>query len=185
MNERPSPDRYTCIVQMKSGKPALIRPIRPDDRERVIRAFHGLESESVYTRFFAPKKELSGADLARIDASDFVHGLILVATIGEGDDEAIIGGASYVVAGRPGDPPTAEVSFLIEEDYHGQGLATRLMAMLTEAARENGIRRFEAEVLASNSAMLGVFQRSHLPMRRRLEGGVVCLSMEIPGLETS
>ena len=185
VNEQPSPARSTRTLQLKSGKPVLIRPIRHDDRERVIRAFHELESGSVYTRFFAPKKELSGADLARIDASDFVHGLMLVATIGEGDDETIIGGASYVVVERPGDPLTAEVSFLIEEDYHGQGLATGLMTMLTEAAREHGIRRFEAEVLASNSAMLGVFRRSQLPMRRHREGAVVCLSMEIPGPETS
>ena len=95
--------------------------------------------------------------------------------------ETIIGGGSYVVVDRPGQPLTAEVSFTIEEDYHGQGLATRLMAMLTEIARERGIRSFEAEVLASNPAMLGVFRRSGLPMRRRREGGVVFVAMDIPG----
>ena len=169
-----------CVVQLKNGTPVLIRPIRHDDRERVIRAFYELEPESVYTRFFWPKRELSGADLARIDASDFEHALTLVATIGQADDETIIGDGSYAVIDRPGHPLTAEVSFTIEEDYQGQGLATWLMAVLTKIARERGIRSFEAEVLASNSAMLGVFRRSNLPMRRRLEDGVVFVTMDIP-----
>lgn len=167
-------------MQLKSGAPVLIRPVRHDDRGRVIRAFHELDPDNVYTRFFTAKKELSGADLARIDASDFVHALMLVATIGQGEAETIVGGGSYAVLDQPVDPRTAEVSFLIEEDYQGQGLASRLMAALTEAAREHGIRSFTAEVLASNSAMLRVFQRSQLPMRRHFEGGVICLEMEIP-----
>ena len=94
--------------------------------------------------------------------------------------QTILGGGAYNVVDRPGHPLTAEVSFTIEEDYHGQGLATRLMAMLTEIARERGIRSFEAEVLASNPAMLGVFRRRGLPMRRRREGGVVFVAMDIP-----
>jgi RimJ/RimL family protein N-acetyltransferase len=173
------------MVSLKNGTPVLIRPIRPDDRERVIRAFHKLEPESVYTRFFSPRKELSAADLARIDASDFANALILVATIGQGADEIIIGSGAYTVVDRPGHPLTAEVSFTIEEDYHGQGLATRLMAVLTEIARERGIRTFEAEVLVSNAAMLGVFRNSNLPMRRRLEDGVVFVAMDIPESEAS
>lgn len=185
VNERPSPVRCTRIVQLKNGTPVVIRPIRHDDRERIIRAFQELEPESVYTRFFSPKKELSEADLARMEASDFVRALTLVATIGQGDDETIIGGGAYIVVDRPGHPLTAEVSFTIEDDYHGQGLATRLMAVLTEIAREQGIQSFEAEVLASNSAMLGVFRRSDLPMRRRLKGGVVFVAMDISGSETS
>jgi len=185
MSERPSPVRYTRIVQLKNGTSVVIRPIRHDDRERVIQTFHELKPESVYTRFFSPKRELSEADLARMEASDFVHALTLVATIGQGDDETIIGGGAYIVTDRPGHPLTAEVSFTIEDDYHGQGLATRLMAALTEIAREQGIQCFEAEVLASNSAMLGVFRRSNLPMRRRLKGGVVFVAMDISGSEAS
>jgi RimJ/RimL family protein N-acetyltransferase len=185
MSEQPSPVRYTRTEVLKNGTPVLIRPIRPDDRERVMRAFHALEPTSVYTRFFYPKRELSGVDLARIEASDFTNALILVATIGQGDTETIIGSGAYTVLDRPGHPLAAEVSFTIEEDYHGQGLATRLMAMLTEIARERGIRCFEAEVLASNSAMLGVFRRSNLPMRRRVEDGVIFVTMDIPESKAS
>ena len=157
----------------------LIRAIRPDDRERIIAAFHKLDQQTIYTRFFSAKKELSEADLGRIDASDFVHAAVLVATLGSGADETIIGGGAYTVIQRPDGVPTAELSFTIEEDYHGQGLSTLFMALLTEIARERGIRRFEAEVLAGNTPMLKVFQHSGLPMTRHVEDGVVHVVMDL------
>jgi RimJ/RimL family protein N-acetyltransferase len=53
------------------------------------------------------------------------------------------------------------------------------MAMLTQIARRHGITRFEADVLAGNAPMLKVFERSGLPARRRSEGGVVHLVMDL------
>lgn len=179
MSEAPSPERWTRQARLKDGTPVLIRPVRHDDRARIVRAFNELEPQTIYTRFFSFKKELTEEDLARIGAADFVHAVALVATVPRDGDEVIIGGGAYTVVDRPGEPPTAEVSFTIEEDYQGQGLATRFMSMLTEIARERGIARFEAEVLAGNQAMLGVFMKSGLPLRRHTEDGVVFVVMEL------
>lgn len=170
---------FSRQAQLRNGTPVLIRAIRPDDRERIIAAFHKLDEETIYTRFFSAKKELSANDLGRIEASDFVRAAVLVATLGSGADETIIGGGAYTVIQRPDGVPTAEVSFTIEEDYHGQGLSTLFMALLTEIGRARGIRRFEAEVLAGNTPMLKVFQRSGLPMTRHAEDGVVHVVMEL------
>ena len=57
---------------------------------------------------------------------------------------------------------------MVEEDYHGLGVAGRLLHHLALIARERAIDRFEAEVLPENRAMLAVFARSGLPMT---EGG--------------
>lgn len=173
------PADFRLQARLRGGTPVLIRAIRPDDRERIIAAFRNLDPESIYTRFFSAKKELTEADLARIEASDFVHALALVATIGEGAEEVIIGGGAYTVLDRPGEPLTAEVSFTIEEDYHGQGLSGLFMRLLTKIGRERGIQRFEAEVLPGNTPMLKVFQRSGLPMSKHIEDGVVRVVMEL------
>ena len=173
------PFDFSRPAQLRSGTPVLIRAIRPDDRERIIAAFHKLDQETIYTRFFSAKKELSAGDLGRIEASDFVHAAVLVATLGSGADETIIGGGAYTVIQRPDGVLTAELSFTIEEDYHGQGLSTLFMTLLTEIGRERGIRRFEAEVLAGNTPMLRVFQRSGLPMTRHAEDGVVHVVMDL------
>jgi RimJ/RimL family protein N-acetyltransferase len=174
-----SPPQFSQPAQLRNGTPVRVRSIRPDDRQRIIEAFRKLEPETIYTRFFSAKRELSDADLRRIDASDFVHAVALVATIGEGEDEIIIGGGAYTVLDRPGEPPTAEVSFTIEEDYQGQGLSGLFMRLLIQIGRERGIRRFEAEVLAGNTPMLKVFQRCGLPMHTQVEDGVVHVAMEL------
>jgi RimJ/RimL family protein N-acetyltransferase len=85
----------------------------------------------------------------------------------------------YTVLDRPSAPPAAELSFTIEEDYQGQGLAGLLMRLLTQIARERGIRRFEAEVLDSNAGMLRVFARSGLPMTQQTDDGVVHVTMAL------
>jgi RimJ/RimL family protein N-acetyltransferase len=175
----PAAPRFSQPAQLRDGRPVLIRSIRPDDRQRIIDAFRKLEPETIYTRFFSAKRALSEADLSRIDASDFVQAVALVATIGEGDDEIIIGGGAYTVLDRPGEPVTAELSFTIEEDYHAQGLSSLFMRLLAQIGRERGIHRFEAEVLAGNTPMLKVFQRSGLPMHTRSEDGVVHVTMEL------
>jgi RimJ/RimL family protein N-acetyltransferase len=178
-----SPVDYNRHETLRDGTPVLIRAIRADDRERIIAAFHKLEAQTIYTRFFSAKRELSEADLGRIDANDFVRAAILVATLPSGDDEIIIGGGAYTVVPASDGVPTAEVSFTVEEDYHGQGLAGIFMRLLTEIGRERGIRRFEAEVLAGNPAMLAVFARSGLPMTKRTEDGVVHVEMDLgPGV---
>jgi RimJ/RimL family protein N-acetyltransferase len=74
---------------------------------------------------------------------------------------------------------TAEIAFVIEEDYHGLGIAGRLLGHLAEIAGEKGIAAFEADVLAENKAMLAVFARSGLPMQKRRDGGTIHLTLSL------
>ena len=69
---------------------------------------------------------------------------LLVATVGP--DERIVGSARFVADG--GAPvASAEVAFVVEEDFQGLGIAGRLFAQLADRARSQGIRAFTAEVL--------------------------------------
>ncbi len=166
-------------VTLRNGTPVLIRVALPQDRARIVAAFDKLESGTIYTRFFSMRKGLSEAELDRMTASDFVNFLMLAATVGTGADETVIGGASYVVLPPAEGARTAEVAFTIEEDYQGQGLAGKLMAMLAGIARQHGIDRLEADVLAGNAPMLAVFERSGLPLTKTREGGVTHVVMNL------
>ena len=179
MSDTPPSAPFRYPAQLRNGTAVLVRAIRSDDRQRIIDAFHKLEPQTVYSRFFAVKKELSEADLSRIDAADCVHAVALVATIGQGDDETIIGAGGYTVLDERAPQRVAEVSFTVEEDYHGQGLAGLFMRLLTQIGRERGIQRFEAEVLADNQPMLKVFERCGLPVQVVFEEGVVHVVMEL------
>jgi RimJ/RimL family protein N-acetyltransferase len=171
--------RFAQAATLRDGRPATIRVMRPDDRERIVAAFGKLDADTIYTRFFSPRREIPASAFERIAAIDFERLAGLVVTIGSGADEAVIGSATYVGSVAGDGAKVAEVAFTIEEDYQRQGLASKLLAALAELARRHGIVRLEADVLSGNAAMLAVFQRSGLPMRRRSEGGVVHLTMDL------
>ncbi|MCC7287311.1 MAG: GNAT family N-acetyltransferase [Burkholderiaceae bacterium] len=180
MDNDPVDDRrFTQASTLRDGTPVTIRAARADDRERLVAAFRKLEPRTVYTRFFSLVKEIPAQALGLIDAVDFDRIGALVVTLGTGDDEVVIGGASYVVCASDAEGKTAEVAFTIEEDYQGQGLASKLLALLTALARRHGITRFVADVLAANGAMLAVFQRCGLPMHQRRDADVVHVSFDL------
>ena len=164
---------------LRDGTPVLIRAVRADDRQRLVAAFQKLDPQTIYTRFFSFRKELSETELARLDASDFEHFVALVVTLGSGADETVIAAASYVVLDAAGPNRAAEVAFTVEEDYQRQGLASKLLATIAGIARSRGIGRLVADVLAGNRAMLSVFQRSGLPMSTSRDGGVVHIVLEL------
>ena len=136
-----------------------------------------LSPEAIYMRLFAPKKELTEAGLKRLIEVDFEREVALVATIGTGEQESVIGGGRYVRADKNGQ--AAEVAFMVDGRYQGQGIASRLLQHLAAIARGQGITRFEAEVLAENRPMLSVFARTGWPMERRREGGVVHVTLAL------
>lgn len=173
------PARYEKTETLKNGTAVTIRAITPADKDRLSEAFHNLEAESIYTRFFHHKKTLTDAELEAATEVDFEKVVALVAAVGEGDEEVIIGSGRYVRFGDARSQPSAEVSFAVEEDYHGQGLASRLLRHLAAIGREKGIFRFEAEVLAENKAMLTVFERSGLPVKKAYEGGSLHVTLSL------
>ena len=93
--------------------------------------------------------------------------------------ETVIGSATFVADASVNAVRSAEVAFTIEEDYQRQGLAGRLLRALATLARRHGIARFTADVLADNAAMLAVFARSGVAMRKRREGGVLHIELDL------
>lgn len=170
--------RFSCTETLRNGLAVTIRAVRPDDRERLAAAFRLLDRDSIYTRFFG-YFDLTEAGLDRAVSVDPDREVALVVTIGRGADEIVIGSGRYVASGPPGTERTAEVAFLVEEDYHGLGIASRLLSHLAKFARERGIAALEAEVLAENRPMLSVFARSGLPIQQRRDGGDVHVTLDL------
>lgn len=170
---------FEVTESLRKGTVVKIRSIRPDDKGKISEAFRNLEPESIYTRFFQHKKELNEKELEKATEVDFENVVALVVTIGEGDNEVIIGGGRYVILDRNADLLSAEVAFTVEEDYHGQGIAGRLLKLLGKIGKEKGVHQFEAEVLPENKAMLAVFSRSGFPMNKNHEEGAVHVTLSL------
>ena len=165
---------YLVKAALKDGNEVTIRAMRPDDKERLVKAFLHLEPQTIRTRFFYAKKTLSDDDLRWLDEINRGEHVGLVATVPAGGDELIIGEGSYAVFGR-----TAEIGFTVADAWQRRGIANRLLCHLADMARNHGIREFEAYVLPENAPMLAVFRRSGFPMTTQYGEGVVNVTLRL------
>jgi RimJ/RimL family protein N-acetyltransferase len=170
---------YSATQVLANGTTILIRAVRPDDKPRFRTAFASLDRDSIYKRFLSYKKELTDADLEHATDVDFDRVVALVATVGSGDTETIIAGARYVSDPGPAPHSQAEIAFLVEEDYQGQGIAGCLLDHLVRIARARGLSHFYAEVFANNRPMLSVFERRGLPMQKRQCQDVIHVTLSL------
>ena len=56
---------YSAPDKLKDGTPVTVRAIRAGDREAIAAAFAELDRDSIYTRFFTYKKQLTETDDAK------------------------------------------------------------------------------------------------------------------------
>jgi RimJ/RimL family protein N-acetyltransferase len=136
-------------VTLRTGEQVLIRPIRPDDGERLRASYHRLSPESKYRRFLAIKPELSSRDTRYFVAVDAHDHVALVACPLDAP-EMIVAVARFVR--RREDPGAAEFAIVVGDDYQRSGLGGALLRSLAARAREQGIERFVGSILAENVA---------------------------------
>jgi GNAT superfamily N-acetyltransferase len=180
-----NPRNYIVTDTLKDGTTVTIRAIRRDDSGKVLEAFTNLDRESIYTRFFTYKRHLTETELRQVTDVDFDHVVALVVTTRTRNGETIIAEGRYITDDAPRSCRSAEVAFTTEEEYQGRGIARLLLRHLVRIARENGVTRLEADVLAGNQPMLTVFRRSGLPMQQRSEDGVLHVTMLLLPAESS
>jgi RimJ/RimL family protein N-acetyltransferase len=166
---------YSVHETLKTGVQVQIRALHPDDGGRMDEAFRKLEQESIRLRFFGAKSGLTEQEHRLIRELDFDCRVALVVTLMERDEEIIIATGSYSRVNKD----AAEVAFIVEEDYHGQGVAHHLLWHLGLIARERGIARFEAEVLPHNLAMRRVFASSGWPMTSQRVDDVIHIVLDL------
>ena len=171
---------YDTTDVLLDGKTIRIRAIHRDDRQRLLKHFESLSPESVYFRFFGPKKTLSARELTQFTDLDYRHHVALVATLNQQGDERIIGVGRYFVAGgRKGLKRSAEVAFAVLDEYQGHGIATVLLRHLLGIARASGVGEFTANVLGGNRKMIEVLVSSGFEIHRTLNSGTAQLSFQI------
>lgn len=163
------PAHREADVVLRDGSTVHVRPVRPDDAERLLALYRSLSDESRVLRFFSSAIDLAAQ--ARRDVQvDYDRSYGVVATIGR--DEQVVGYASYVAL----NDQVAEVAFAIADTYQGRGLGTLLLGHLAEVAAAHGIERFEAVVLPQNHRMLEVFRASGFPIEVHARPEELCVT---------
>jgi RimJ/RimL family protein N-acetyltransferase len=119
--------------------------------------FHRLSEDDVRTRFFQNLKSLTDKAALHLCSVDYEEEMAFAAVVGPPEHERIVGTSSYYLNPATG---LADVGYMVDPEWRGSGLAGMLHARMAEYARDHGIAGFSADVLASNRAMLRVFERT-------------------------
>ncbi|MFI1971385.1 acyl-CoA synthetase [Streptomyces cinnamoneus] len=180
------PAHWEADVVLRDGGTAQIRPIAPDDAQRLVSFYEQVSDESKYYRFFAPYPRLSDRDVHRFTHHDYVDRVGLAATVG-GEFIATVRYDRIDARGLPASSPAdeAEVAFLVQDAHQGRGVASALLEHIAAVARERSIRRFAAEVLPANTKMIKVFTDAGYTQKRSFEDGVVRLELDLEPTDRS
>ncbi|RAG82603.1 acyl-CoA synthetase, partial [Streptacidiphilus pinicola] len=179
------PAHWEADIVLRDGGTARIRPIVPDDADRLVAFYQRVSDQSKYYRFFAPYPRLSAKDVRHFTHHDFVDRVGLAAMV---NDEfiATVRYDRIDETGRPsGSGTEAEVAFLVEDEHQGRGLASALLEHIAASARERGIRRFVAEVLPDNRKMAKVFTEAGYTQQRSFTDGVLHFEFDLTPTEES
>jgi GNAT superfamily N-acetyltransferase len=177
----PQPPSGACggdTFLLRDGRTVTIRPIQPNDDER-LRAFHRrLQPDTVIYRFFHYMPELSAEEAHWFTHLDYDQRMALVATSPESDGK---GGEAIRAVGRYESlgPSRAEVAFVVQDAWQGNGIASTLLKRLARFARVRGLATFVAVTMGSNVRMLDVFRHSGFLCKMRYDGGEIAVTLDL------
>ncbi len=171
-SEPRAPAHWEADVVAADGGTVHIRPIRPGDADALVTFHGGLSQRTRYLRYFSAYPRIPERDLHRFTHVDHHDRVALVAELaGE-----IIAVGRYE---RHADTDQAEVAFVVADQHQGRGIGSVLLEHLAAAAREIGVRRFEAVVLAENVGMIRVFRDAGYETTRHVEYGEMTLEFDV------
>lgn len=161
--------QYSAAETLRDGRQVTIRALKTSDEPALREAVKRMSAESIYRRFFFPKRSMSEQERAFYLNPDFVTHVALVVVLEEGGREIIAGAGRYVGSG----PGQAEVAFAVDDPHQGLGIGSMVMRHLITIARAKGLREFVADVLPDNTAMLKLFEKCGLTMNTKREPDAV------------
>ncbi|MFA5285898.1 MAG: GNAT family N-acetyltransferase [Smithellaceae bacterium] len=107
---------------------------------------------------------------------DYEDILSVVAIVEKGRNERIIGEARYAYDKMA---DAYEIAFIVDEEFQKRGVATFLFNYLIKIARDRGIAWLIAYVLMRNEAMLKVFEKSNMVIKRSYDDGALVLRFDL------
>lgn len=170
------PDEAERHVTLPDGGIVQFRPLRSSDDPLIRDLFYDAGEQSVYQRFMGHKSTFPRGERQDLVNIDHRVNLSIAVMSQPPAPEELVALAEWRL--NPEDN-MAEVAFLVRDEWQGRGLGRLLLDYLIELAMERGVAGFTAEVLATNQAMLHIFQQGkQQPVRTHLAEGTYSVVIE-------
>ena len=167
---------YTLL---RDGQSVLLRTAKVEDIPVVEAFMRSVSAASLQMRFMGAVSYVARSVIEIMCGGEPRDRFGMLAIVGQGPDQRVIGLGNYVSMGVFG---KAEVAFLVHDDYQGRGISTLLLERLAGIAAGNGFIGFEAEVLYDNQAMINVFRDSGFEVCQAYEGSSIHVQFPVTGL---
>lgn len=167
------PERLETYRTTKTGMQIFFRPVRISDEHLLKDFFYSLSNDCMYSRFISTRKDMPHERLQPFVVIDYTKEMVILAVDRE-DGEKIVGMGQYAV--EP-ESHTAEVAFVVRDEYQGRGIGRELLDYLTYLARKSGLHGFTAQVLMDNKKMLSLFEGMGFVTEKRADSGTYELTM--------
>ncbi|TVR11967.1 MAG: GNAT family N-acetyltransferase [Salinarimonadaceae bacterium] len=146
---RPYPVEWERMIEIRGGRQVRVRPVRPEDEGLFSAFFAKVTPEDLRLRFFASVRDFSHAFIARLVQIDYARAIAFVAL---DDESGEMLGAVRLHANA--DMDRGEYAILLRSDLKGIGLGWKLMELMIEWAKAEGLSTIEGQVLSENTTML-------------------------------
>lgn len=139
------------IERLTDDSPVLIRPLRPEDREREKAFIENLSPQARHQRFLGEIKEVGTQLLDQLMDVGTPERVAYVALIHDNGTLREIGISRYALAGAEAD--VCECALTVADDWQHLGLGELLMRHLIDEARSNGFKRMYSVDSAMNRSI--------------------------------
>jgi acetyltransferase len=148
---RPYPARLEERLQI-GGDDMLVRPIRPEDGDRLAGFYAKASPADLRLRFFMARREVPHSELARYCQIDYEREMTFIA-VAPPDANGVQAMAGEVRAVADPDNRTAEFAIQVASPWQGKGLGRTLMEKLLRYLRERGLEEVSGQCLTENKSM--------------------------------
>jgi len=174
----PYPSEYITGFTMKSGRKAVLRPIRPEDEAMEKEMFSNFSERTQRFRFFQLIRDISHQELVRYTQIDYDREIAIIAEVEE-DGKKKMAGVVRLIADQYNE--TAEFAIVVADPWHNLGLGNKFTDYISEIAKARGIQKIYANILAENHIMLHMFRTRGYKMVRIEDGYYAELTINEPG----
>jgi GNAT superfamily N-acetyltransferase len=143
----------TPVLSLEDGSIFEIRPVTPEDKTLLASGFERLSERSRYLRFLGAMPTLSRRQLAYLSELDH-QSHVAVGVLDDGEPVAVGRWVRF-----DDEPAEADVAITVLDDYQGRGVGRIVIQVLAMVARHRDVRWLHFDVLAENTAMLGLLDR--------------------------
>jgi acyl-CoA hydrolase/RimJ/RimL family protein N-acetyltransferase len=173
------PEELETYKTTKGGHEVLLRPVKISDEPLLKEFFYSLSDRSLYRRFISRRTDIPHERLQEFVVIDYTKEMVILATKQKDEKEEILGLGQYSIYENS---LTAEVAFLVKDQWQNMGIGTELLSYLTYLAKKQGLSGFTAEVLRENTPMLHLFKSMGFDIDKQSDSETFELKMTFTGM---